>query len=273
MNREGVDLSIITISTNELHELKQCLKSFFKYKPNYRSEIIVIDNNSNDNTYEFVKSNYPEVKLVKNPKKLGFATNNNIGIKMAKGKYILLMNPDIILKENVIDYLIDFMEKKPDAGVVSCKLLNPDGTIQYTCRKFPTFKAVFLRWLNLDHFLITKKILDDYLMRYYDHNRLMEVDWVLGAFLMAPRKVIERVGYLDEDYDPLYYEDIDLCYRIKMLGYKIYYVPQVSVIHLYNRESAQSLFNKMTYYHFRNILKFLWKRKFKYRRNNEDFID
>ncbi len=264
------DVSIIIISTNEAHELEYCIDSLKRRDGKTDVEIIIFDNASSDSTTELVKERLSEARLIVNETKTGFASNNNRGIEMSRGRYILLLNPDTIISPETFSVMVDFMDRNSDVGAAACKLVNPDGTIQHTCRRFPTPGAVFFRWAGVEKFFPNSRILSSYLMKNEDHDRLIETDWLLGAFLMLPRKIIDEVGLLDTRFDPLYYEDIDLCYRIKKQGYRICYYPETSIVHLYNRESAESIFNKMTYIHFRNIIRFFRKHRW---RKNEDFTD
>ncbi len=254
------DLSIITISTNEGAELADCLKSIQNTAGDLRIEHFVIDNASNDNTAAVV-AQYPDVIYIRNTEKKGFATNNNLALRRASGRYMLLLNPDTILEPDTLPTMIDYMDKHSEIGVAACKLVNPDGSIQYAARMFPTPLSVLMRWVGFDRVFPHSKTLTRYLLSDWDHETERDVDWVLGAFLLVRREVIDQVGILDESFDPLYYEDIDWCFRIKQAGWRIRYVPYVRIVHLYDRESAQSLFNKMMFHHLRNIIRFFWKHR------------
>jgi len=174
---------------------------------------------------------------------------------------VLLLNPDTVVEENVLSTMVKYMDENQEIGASSCKLINPDGSIQYTARMFPTPIAVFLRWLGYNRLFPNSQILTRYMMSDWDHETERDVDWILGAFMMVRREVIDSVGYLDESFNPLYYEDIDWCHRIKKANWRIRYVPYVKVVHLYDRESAQSLFNRMTYVHLKNIVRYFWKHR------------
>jgi len=255
------DLSIITISTNEAHHLRRCLASVDRGKGDLRIEHFVIDNACTDETAELVTRDHPQVKLIRNTRKLGFATNNNMAIQRSRGRNVLLLNPDTVLGENVLPEMIAYCDRHPEVGAATCRLVNPDGSVQYNVRQFPTLWAVLLRWASFDRVNPRSRTLRRYLLSDWDHRDERDVDWVLGAFLVVRREVIEQVGMLDTAYDPLYYEDIDWCWRIKRAGWRIRYVPHVEVVHQYHRESARGVFNRMTYYHFRNILRFLARRR------------
>ena len=258
--KSQVDLSIVTISTNEGHELSDCLASAVKGFGDLNVEFFVIDNASTDNTSSLV-SQYPGITLLRQEKKLGFASNNNIALRQSTGRYVLLLNPDTQLDPDTLPVMVKYMDDHPDIGASSCMLVNPDGSIQYTARMFPTPLAVFLRWVGYDKLFPKSKVLSRYLLSDWDHVTERDVDWILGAFLLVRREAMTETGMLDEAFDPLYYEDIDWCFRIKQSGWRIRYVPYVKVVHLYDRESARSLFNKMTYIHFKNIVRFFWKHR------------
>ncbi|MBN1552655.1 glycosyltransferase family 2 protein [bacterium] len=249
------DLSIITISTNEGHELNSCLASVFQGVDNLKIEYFLVNNASTDNTGD-IADQYPDVRYIENFQVKGFASNNNLAMKQSTGRYILLLNPDTMMEPQTLPAMVEYLDKHEEIGAASCKLTNPDNTIQYNARMFPTPMAVIMRWLGFDRFFPNSKILKDYLLKDWDHNTERDVDWLIGAFLMVRRVVIDQVGYLDESYDPLYYEDIDWCFRIKKAGWRIRYIPHVKCTHLYDRESARSLFNKMTYIHLKNCIRF-----------------
>jgi len=254
------DLTIITISTNELFRLRDCLPSVPAAAGALRIEHVVIDNASIDGTSLFVASQFPSVTLLRNERKTGFATNNNLAINRTDSRYVLLLNPDTVLTPGSLEKIVRYCDDHSDVGAASCKLVNPDGSLQHNVRRFPTLLAVMLRWAQFERFHPNSKILRDYLLSDWDHNSERDIDWAIGAFLLVRRQVIAAVGPLDAAYDPLYYEDIDWCFRIKQNGWKIRFVPGVQIIHHYHRESARGIFNKMTYIHFRNIVRFLVRR-------------
>lgn len=256
----AVDLSIITISTNEGDQLADSAQSVQNGVDGLNIEYYVIDNGSDDDTAA-IASKYPEITLIRNAERLGFSTNNNLALKQSTGRYVLLLNPDTILDPDTLPFMIRYMDKHTDIGASACKLVNPDGSIQYTARRFPTPGAILARWAHLDRIFPGMRILRNYLISDWDHETERDVDWLVGAFILIRRDVLDTVGLLDTAFDPLYYEDIDLCYRIRKAGWRIRYVPYVRTVHLYDRESAQTLFNKWTLVHFRNILRYFWKHR------------
>jgi GT2 family glycosyltransferase len=256
-----VDLSIIIVTYNSDKFIRDCLNSIQNEKENLSStEVIVVDNDSRDQTVNIIEKEFPWVYLIKNRKNIGLARANNQGIDISSGKYLLFLNPDTKILQGSLVKLINFMETTPDVGVVGIKLLYPDGTIQYSCREFPNIRVILFRRTILGK-LFGKETLNKYLMSDWDHNEIKEVDWVLGAFLAIPRKVLNEVGCFDPTYK-LYFEDIDLCYRVKKAGYKIYYYPDAEAIHYYQRES-KNLFSIKALWHIQSAViffrKFGWK--------------
>jgi len=260
-----LDLSIIIVGTNEKDFIIKCLKSIRLSNTKYSIETIVVDNASSDGTSDIVRSIFKEVKLIRNEKKLGYIENNNIVMKQALSRYILMLNADIELQPNTLQYMIEFMDTHLDAAVSACKLIFNDGTLQLTCRKFPTPLIYlarlphFFRWIKGIKRFAKNKIVSDYLMIDYDHKTTHQVDWLLTAFFLMRRKAIDEIGMLDENlFPPFYLEDVEWCFRAKLNGWKVYYVPEVYSIHYYNRGSVKK-FNKLSIIHIFNIFVFFKK--------------
>lgn len=232
------DLSIIIVNYNVKEFLKNLLHSIKKASQNISTEIIVIDNASDDGSIEMLREKFPEVKLISNEKNLGFGKANNIGLKLAKGKFILLINPDTLVSEDTFIKLIGFFETHPDAGMVGCKILNPDGTLQLACRRsFPGPWTSFTKVTGLSNLFPKSKLFARYNLTYLDENQTYEVDAISGSFMMMKKEVYEKVGGFDEQFF-MYGEDLDLCFRIQKAGYKIYYVHTTQIIH-YKGESTK----------------------------------
>jgi len=253
-----MELSIIIVSYNSERYIKNCMESILAYKINYNHEIIIVDNNSSDSTRRIALSYIPKVTLIKNLKNIGFAGAINIGIRASKGKFLLILNPDIVLKEDTINKLLQFAHSEETFGVIAPKLLNPDGSLQESCRAFYSLKTIILRRTILGKIFPNTDTLKKHLMNDWDHNSTKDVDWVLGACFLLKREIIEHnVGYFDEDYK-LYFEDVDICYRMKTAGYKVCYYPTATCIHNHRRESAKG-FNRKTYWHIRSGIHFFNK--------------
>lgn len=232
------DLSIIIVNYNVKEYLKNLLHSIKKASQNLSTEIFVVDNASDDGSVEMIREKFPEVKLIANEKNLGFGKANNLALKEAKGKYILLINPDTLVAEDTFSKLIEFFESHPDAGMVGCKILNPDGTLQLACRRsFPGPWTSFTKVTGLSTLFPKSKLFARYNLTYLDENQTYEVDAISGSFMMMRKEVYDKVGGFDEQFF-MYGEDLDLCYRIQKAGYKIYYVHSTQIIH-YKGESTK----------------------------------
>jgi len=253
MNRK-LSLSVIIVSYASREFLQPCLRSIYAEIKVELTEIIVVDNDSDDNTIEMVNSMFPDVKIIANPENVGYSKAINQGVKASSGQYILILNADTIIKTGAIQTLLAFMEKNPDTGVAGPKLLYPDGGLQYSCRTFQTLKTILLRRTFLSKIFPKSRTLRDHLMLGWDHGSQKEVDWLVGAVLMVRRKAFEQIGLMDERYF-LYFEDVDLCYRMKTAGWKVFYVPQAEIIHHYKRGSySESVFSRDVFVHIVSML-------------------
>lgn len=233
-----MDLSIIIVNYNTKKLILDCIASIQKEASDLKIEIIVIDNASTDGSIEelsfFEKKKI--LKLVKNDINLGFAKANNQGIKFAKGKYILLLNSDTVVKRGVFKKLLDFAKEHPDAGAVVPQLLDPNGTIQASCFNFPTItRAIRQYWLG------QKEILNKYIPVTYNFQPITVEIAVMAAFLITP-KTLKKVGPLDERYF-MFFEDFEYCRQMKKVDLKLYYLPSVQVIH-YHGGSGKNLVNE-----------------------------
>lgn len=233
-----MDLSIIIVNYNVKEFLQNLIHSIEKAALNLTKEIIIIDNASDDGSVEFIKEKLPQVTLIANKVNLGFGKANNIGLKQATGKYLLLINPDTIVAEDTFEKMICFFESNKTVGLAGCKILNPDGTFQLACRRsFPGPWTSFTKVTGLSSLFPGSKIFARYNLTYLDENQTYEVDAISGSFMMMKREVYEKVGGFDEQFF-MYGEDLDLCYRIQKAGYKVFYVHSTQIIH-YKGESAK----------------------------------
>lgn len=252
------DLSIIIVNHKTKNLLEQCLNSIYSENYHFSYEVSVVDNDSKDSSIEMVKKKFPQVKLIENNNNLGFAAANNQALRRSNARYLLLINPDTVVLPDSLNVMMEFMDEHHEAGIAGCKLLNPDYSLQYSCRKFSNFATFFLRGIHLDSIFPNNTILRKYMMFDWDHNEVREVDWVLGSCMMVRRKAIEQVGMLDENF-VLYFEDQDWCYRMWKHGWKVYYVPQAQMIHYYQRRSAKQFLNVSTWTHIKSMLYFFKK--------------
>lgn len=231
-------LSVIIVNYNVKHFLEQCLISVFKAAQNLDVEVFVVDNASVDGSIEMVKKKFPQVKLIKNKKNVGFSKANNQAIKQAQGKYILLLNPDTIVQEDTFVKCWEFMEKHPDAGALGIKMIDGSGKfLPESKRALPTPWVAFYKIFGLSKLFPKSKKFGKYHLTYLDKNQNHEVDVLSGAFMWIRKSVLDEVGLLDEDYF-MYGEDVDLSYRIQKAGYKNYYFSESQIIH-YKGESTK----------------------------------
>lgn len=233
-----MDLSIIIVNYNVKEFLQNLIHSIEKASLNLTKEIIIVDNASDDGSVEFIREKFPQAKLIANQKNLGFGKANNIGLKQASGKYILLINPDTLVAEDTFEKMIKFFESNPEAGLAGCKILNPDGSLQLACRRsFPGPWTSFTKVTGLSSLFPNNKVFARYNLTYLDENKTYEVDAISGSFMMMLKEVYAKVGGFDEQFF-MYGEDLDLCYRIQKSGFKVYYVHSTQIIH-YKGESTK----------------------------------
>lgn len=233
-----IDLSIIIVNYNVKEFLKNLLASIKKASKNLSTEIIVVDNASDDGSVEMIKDKFPEIILIENKINIGFGKANNQGLAIAKGNFILLINPDTLVAEDTFVKMIEFFNSHPEVGMAGCKILNPDGTLQLACRRsFPGPWTAFTKVTGLSSLFPKSKLFARYNLTYLDENQTYEVDAISGSFMMMRKEVFEKVGGFDEQFF-MYGEDLDLCYRIQKAGYKIFYVHSTQIIH-YKGESTK----------------------------------
>lgn len=254
-----MDLSIIIVSWNVSELLKKCLESIYKYTRGVSFEIFVIDNGSADSTVEMIqkaKPFYSRLSLINNKKNKGFAAANNQGIRQAQGDYILLLNPDTELREDSLTKMAEFMKSNPRCGIAGCSLLNSDGSHQDSVRKFPGFLDQALILLKLHHILPNLPPMRRYLCQNFDYDRQQQVDQVMGAFFMIRRKVIDKIGLLDEKFF-IWFEEVDFCLRAKQAGWEVIYTPLTSATHHFGQSfkqmmtvDKQKIWNKSVKYYF-----------------------
>jgi len=250
-------LSIIIVSWNVSHLLEKCLESVFKHAKDLDFEIFVVDNHSKDDSAVMVATKFPQVSLMINSINRGFSQANNQAIKQAQGKYILLLNPDTEISENSIKNLINFADSNQNIGIVGPKILNPDLSLQRSCRRFPGFWDQFFIQLKFYN-LFPRKIptIKKYFMFDFDHQHTMQVDQIMGAAMLIKKSVFEKIGLLDEKFWAVF-EEVDFCFRAYKAGFKIYFFPQAKIIHhkgqSFNQVASlrrQINFNHSLYHYF-----------------------
>ncbi|MDP4173878.1 MAG: glycosyltransferase family 2 protein [Bacteroidota bacterium] len=241
-----IDVSIIIVNYNGLELVSECLKSLVKYSITFSYEIIIIDNNSKTGNIEDILKNYNNTILIKNSQNLGFSVANNQGLAIARGEYILLLNNDTVFVENSIQKVLEFIKQKGEDVLVGCKLLNQDLSVQKSVSNFPSIANVLSSNLFLYKIFPNSPVLNKYYLSRKLITDPIEVDVVIGAFIFSSRKTLNKLKGFDERFF-FYFEEIDLCYRLKMNGGKVYYYPSTKVIHL-----GGATTEKMPWFKYRN---------------------
>jgi hypothetical protein len=234
-------LSILIINWNTVDLLYNCLASLTDKLPD-NSEIIVVDNGSEDNSVAMVESTFRDVRLIKNKDNLGFAAANNQAMEVATGKYILLLNSDTVVHGDVLSKCCNFMDATPDAAVMGCKVLNADGTLQFSCSNYPDLINLTLLTLGVSRLKWLKKF-DRYQMRYWDREDTRKVDVISGCFMVVRQAAIQQVGQLDNQFF-FFAEEVDWCKRFLESGWQVYYSPVGTITHLGGGSSKSLSFKR-----------------------------
>lgn len=224
-------LSIIIINYNTFQLTCNCILAVIEKTKEVDYEIILIDNASKECDPEKFKQHFPKIKLIKSNTNLGFAGGNNLGLQTAKGEYILLLNSDTELKNNAIDLAIQKLESDNKIGALSSKLRYPDGHLQYPANRFPNLKTEIKELFRLNKFLSKQQRAEIFLGNEFDHLTERECDWIWGTFFLTRRDIIDKLGGKLPDDFFMYAEDMQWCWKIKNLGYKIFYFSDAEVIH------------------------------------------
>ena len=234
---DKLDLSIVILNFRAKDKLRVALTSVFASQTKYSYEVFVVDNDSQDGSAEMVESEFPNVKLIRNPNN-GFSKGNNVAIRQAAGRLILTLNPDTKLEPSVLEECINYLDAHTDIGALGCKLIKADGTLDKACRRsFPDPLNSFFRLSGLALLFPKSKTLAAYNLSYLSEDQETDVDSLTGAFMLMPKKVLDEVGLFDEEFF-MYGEDLDLCYRIKQAGYRVFYYPKV-ITHHYKGQSSK----------------------------------
>ena len=250
-------LSIIIVNYNTGKLLSDCIRSLWLNNHFLLPEIIVVDNNSSDKSIDLAKANSDKIRFILNDENVGFAKANNQGLQIAQGQFILFLNPDTVALPQALEKILEFFKKTPDAGIVGCKILNPDGSLQFSCRSFPGFWNYFFESFFLYKLLPKNRWIGKFYVTNFSYDKVKEVDVVLGAFMMTKKEILDQVGYFDERFF-MYSEETDLCYRMKKKNKKVYFYPDAQIIH-YGRASASQYPVKMFQQDHRS--RFLFMRK------------
>lgn len=258
-----MDLSVVILSWNTRELLEACLKSLVRPHPGITIEVIVVDNASEDGSREMVTEQFPSVCLRVNPVNNGFGAGNNTALPHATGRYVLFLNSDTVIVEDALSVMVCYADANPDIGILGPKLLNADGSLQYSCRRYPNLGTGFFRNTPLGRLFPNNRYTTDYLYQDWDHNTPRDVDWVSGAALMIRKTLLEQIGAFDEEYF-MFCEDVDLCWRanhaplphpplqgegrgeVKSGHWRVTYYPKAVIYHYIGKSTVQ-VPTRMTY--------------------------
>jgi GT2 family glycosyltransferase len=253
-----MDLSIVILNYKQKGLLKQCIKGIVASQPKLEYELIIVDNNSNDDSLAmvdqlFIKKNdasyqpklpinqplkTPPIKKIAAQENNGFAAGNNLGISEAAGQYVMILNPDVAVIPTALEQMVAYLDINPKIGIIGPRLINPDGSVQFSCRRFPNSLMPLYRRTIFGKLSFAKKLTDRYLMRDFDHESIAEVDWLFGACLLLRKEALEKLGSFDERFF-MYFEDLDLCRRFWQGGFKVVYFAPVEMVHYHQQFSAE----------------------------------
>lgn len=251
------DLSIIICSWNTIDDTRACLQSLEAVRDECSFEVIVVENNSEDGSAEMVAAEFPWVRLLPQSSNLGFTGGNNLGLSVRKGKHAFLLNSDAAVFPGALKTLLEFHASHPKAAVLGPKVLNPDGSLQMSCRRFPNPAAALFRSTFLGKLFPKNKLTRDYLMSDFNHDETRSVDWVSGCALFAGFEFIEKVGFLDHEYF-MFCEDVDWCWQAHKNGFDVMYVPAAVVTHAIGRSTDKAP-NRMIGRFHRSMFRFYVK--------------
>jgi GT2 family glycosyltransferase len=253
-----IDLSISIVNTNNWGYLESCLRSIIENTHNISYEILVVDNASNDNSVESIKEIFPQVILSVNKARHGFAKNNNINLEKSTGRYLMLLNDDTLVLPGSLENAISYLEANKDVGMIGCKMLSPDGSVQFASgRRLPILITILWKELGLSYRFNKNPIFAWHTIGNWDHNSLHEIELPSEAGLIVRKTIIDEVGLLDEHFF-MYGEGADWARRIKKYGCKVMFFPDCSIIHFGNVTNQRSgniktyeQYYKSTYLYFR----------------------
>lgn len=235
-------LSIVIVNFNTKAVISNCLDSLYThYAKEFQNkifEVFIVDNASSDGSVSYLRKKYSWAKLIENSENVGFSKANNYAIAKSQGEYVLFLNPDTIVPQSTIKEIIAYLEKNPVVGIATCKVLLKNGTLDDAShRGFPTPLRALFHFIGLASLFPQSPFFNGYHLGYQDMHISHEIDACAGAFLMIRRTVGDAVGWFDEDYF-WYGEDLDLCFKVKQKGYKVMYVPTVTITHLKGASSG-----------------------------------
>ncbi|NLD35717.1 MAG: glycosyltransferase family 2 protein [Desulfatiglans sp.] len=233
------DISIIIVSFNTRELTKECINCVKENSTGIDIEIIVVDNGSKDGSAEMIETDFSWVRLIRLKENRGFAGGNIPGMKIAKGRYILLLNSDAFIRKNTLEKTISYMDQHPDTGILGCKLTDPDGRMQPSARMLPGPLNKFLTITGLSDRYSKSRFFGRVDYTWWDHSYPLRVGWVVGAYFLIRRETMDSIGYLDDRYF-LYFEEVDYCLAAKRSGWDVFYFPHTEIVHLGGKSAEKS---------------------------------
>jgi GT2 family glycosyltransferase len=229
---------VVIVNFNALPHLRRCLASIARSAGDLRWEAVVVDNASRETGVELLAEEYAAVRVIRRAANGGFAVGVNTGVRAARADTVFVLNPDTVVRPGALEAMLCYLRASPSVGVIGPRLENPDGTLQLSCRRFPSFwTGLFNRYSLLTRIMPRNRYSTSYLMSDWDHRTTRDVDWLSGAAMVIPKRTFERVGLLDEGYF-FAVEDVDFCRRVHGAGLRVVYLPQAVVVHRIGGSSA-----------------------------------
>lgn len=251
-------LSVVIVHFNTSADLGRCLDALERCPPACEHAVTVVDNASTDPGLAAVRAAHPGARWLMNDRNEGYARGCNRGLRAVDAEYVLLLNPDVVAQPGAIDALLRVAEAHPRAGLLGPQLLNEDGTIQESCRRFYTLGTLLMRRTPLGRLAPRSRAVARHLMRDFDHRTTRPVDWVIGGCVLVRREAVTRVGAMDERFF-LYFEDVDWCYRMGQAGYDVLYAPESRFVHRHRRDSAGGPMRRSFWLHLGSLISFYEK--------------
>lgn len=248
-----LDLSIIIVSWNSKSDLQRCLGSLALSPSRAAYETIIVDNNSSDGSVEYLRQEHPDVRVIANDTNRGFAPANNQAFAGARGRYLVLLNPDTLVHKGAMDALVEFMDSHPGAGAAGPLLRNEDGTRQLTGVRLPTNWNILVEALFLDRLFAGTRFFGRHKEAYADETGFREVEYVQGSCMIVRNAIVNDLGGLDERYF-MYFEEVDWCKRIRDAGWKVYVCPDAVITHFANAGVGHYDERRLIHYHRSLIL-------------------
>lgn len=233
-----LDMSVCIVNWRTREPLRNCLESLASNTEGLALQIIVVDNASGDGSAEMVASDYPHIELIANDENAGYAAANNQALRISRAPYKLLLNPDIIVRPGALRALLQFAHEHPSAAAVAPRLVYPDGRLQHSCRSFPTPDIIFWELLGLSRIAPRSPIFGKYRMSWWDYDEVRQVDQPMASALLLNGDALEQVGLFDETF-PIFFNDVDLGYRLKQAGWQIWFTPAAQMIHEHGASTSQ----------------------------------